>query len=53
MLNIADTVGAFTPTFFTMLVVMALVTTMLTAPILTRSAFAAPPRNTPAPWPSR
>jgi hypothetical protein len=28
-------VGAFTPTLFTMLVVMALVTTMLTAPILT------------------
>jgi Kef-type K+ transport system membrane component KefB len=35
VLNIAYTVGAFTPTLFTMLVVMALVTTMLTAPILT------------------
>jgi Kef-type K+ transport system membrane component KefB len=34
VLNIAYTVGAFTPTLFTMLVVMALVTTMLTAPIL-------------------
>jgi Kef-type K+ transport system membrane component KefB len=35
VLNIAYSVGAFTPTLFTMLVVMALVTTMLTAPILT------------------
>jgi Kef-type K+ transport system membrane component KefB len=35
VLNIAYTVGAFTPTLFTMLVVMALVTTMLTTPILT------------------
>jgi Kef-type K+ transport system membrane component KefB len=35
VLNIAYTVGAFTPTLFTMMVVMALVTTMLTAPILT------------------
>jgi Kef-type K+ transport system membrane component KefB len=35
VLNIAYTVGAFTPTLFTMLVVMALVTTMITAPILT------------------
>ena len=35
VLNIAYTVDAFTPTLFTMLVVMALVTTMLTAPILT------------------
>jgi Kef-type K+ transport system membrane component KefB len=34
VLNIAYTVGAFTPTLFTMLVVMALVTTMLTTPIL-------------------
>jgi Kef-type K+ transport system membrane component KefB len=34
VLNIAYSVGAFTPTLFTMLVVMALVTTMLTAPIL-------------------
>jgi Kef-type K+ transport system membrane component KefB len=35
VLNIAYTVGAFTPTLFTMLVVMALVTTMLTTPVLT------------------
>jgi Kef-type K+ transport system membrane component KefB len=35
VLNIAYSVGAFTPTLFTMLVVMALLTTMLTAPILT------------------
>jgi Kef-type K+ transport system membrane component KefB len=35
VLNIAYTVGAFTPTLFTMLVVMALITTMLTTPILT------------------
>jgi Kef-type K+ transport system membrane component KefB len=35
VLNIAYTVGAFTPTLFTMLVVMALVTTMITTPILT------------------
>ncbi len=35
VLNIAYTVGAFSPTLFTMLVVMALVTTMLTAPLLT------------------
>jgi Kef-type K+ transport system membrane component KefB len=35
VLNIAYTVGAFTPTLFTMLVVMALVTTMLTTPLLT------------------
>jgi Kef-type K+ transport system membrane component KefB len=35
VLNIAYTIGAFTPTLFTMLVVMALVTTMITAPILT------------------
>jgi Kef-type K+ transport system membrane component KefB len=34
VLNIAYSVGAFTPTLFTMLVVMALVTTMLTAPLL-------------------
>jgi Kef-type K+ transport system membrane component KefB len=34
VLNIAYNVGAFTPTLFTMMVVMALVTTMLTAPIL-------------------
>ncbi|MGC2400014.1 MAG: cation:proton antiporter [Acidobacteriaceae bacterium] len=34
VLNIAYSVGAFSPTLFTMLVVMALVTTMLTSPIL-------------------
>jgi Kef-type K+ transport system membrane component KefB len=34
VLNIAYTVGVFTPTLFTMLVVMALVTTMITTPIL-------------------
>ncbi|HUZ05827.1 MAG TPA: cation:proton antiporter [Acidobacteriaceae bacterium] len=34
VLNIAYNVGAFTPTLFTMLVVMALVTTMITIPML-------------------
>lgn len=34
VLNIAYNVGAFSPTLFTMLVVMALVTTMITMPIL-------------------
>ncbi|TCK75339.1 Kef-type K+ transport system membrane component KefB [Acidipila rosea] len=34
VLNIAYNVGAFSPTLFTMLVVMALVTTMLTNPVL-------------------
>lgn len=34
VLNIAYNAGVFTPTLFTMLVVMALVTTMLTAPML-------------------
>jgi Kef-type K+ transport system membrane component KefB len=34
VLNIAYNVGAFTPTLFTMLVVMALVTTMITTPLL-------------------
>jgi Kef-type K+ transport system membrane component KefB len=34
VLNIAYNVGAFTPTLFTMMVVMALVTTMSTAPAL-------------------
>jgi len=34
VLNIAYNVGAFTPTLFTMMVVMALVTTMITAPVL-------------------
>jgi Kef-type K+ transport system membrane component KefB len=35
VLNIAYSLGAFTPTLFTMLVVMALLTTMLTTAILT------------------
>ncbi len=34
VLNIAYNAGVFTPTLFTMLVVMALVTTMLTSPLL-------------------
>ncbi len=34
VLNIAYNVGAFSPTLFTMMVVMALVTTMITAPVL-------------------
>jgi Kef-type K+ transport system membrane component KefB len=34
VLNIAYNVGVFSPTLFTMLVVMALVTTMLTSPLL-------------------
>jgi Kef-type K+ transport system membrane component KefB len=34
VLNIAYNAGVFSPTLFTMLVVMALVTTMLTSPIL-------------------
>jgi Kef-type K+ transport system membrane component KefB len=34
VLNIAYNVGAFSPTLFTMLVVMALITTMITTPIL-------------------
>jgi hypothetical protein len=34
VLNIAYNAGVFTPTLFTMLVVMALVTTMLTSPML-------------------
>ncbi len=33
-MNIAYTAGAFSPTLFTMLVIMALVTTAGTAPIL-------------------
>lgn len=36
VLNIAYNVGAFSPTLFTMLVVMALLTTMSTTPILNR-----------------
>ena len=53
VLNIAYSVGACTPTLFTMLVVMALITTMLTTPILTSSAYAAPPGSSPAPYPSQ
>jgi hypothetical protein len=34
VLNIAYNVGAFSPTLFSMMVVMALLTTMSTAPIL-------------------
>ncbi len=34
VLNIAYNVGAFSPTLFTMLVVMALLTTMITTPML-------------------
>jgi Kef-type K+ transport system membrane component KefB len=34
VLNIAYSVGAFSPTLFTMLVLMALITTMCTNPIL-------------------
>ena len=34
MLNIGYNVGVFSPTLFTMLVVMALVTTMCTTPVL-------------------
>jgi len=34
VLNIAYDVGAFSPTLFTMMVVMALVTTMSTAPVV-------------------
>src|ERR1700734_15000 len=34
VLNLAYSVGAFTPTLFTMLVVMALITTMITTPLL-------------------
>jgi Kef-type K+ transport system membrane component KefB len=47
VLNIAYTVGAFTPTLFTMLVVMALVTTMLTAPILTLLGIRGSPKRQP------
>jgi Kef-type K+ transport system membrane component KefB len=34
VLNIAYSAGAFSPTLFTMLVLMALVTTMCTTPLL-------------------
>jgi Kef-type K+ transport system membrane component KefB len=48
VLNIAYSVGAFTPTLFTMLVVMALVTTMLTAPMLTLLGIRGAPLKRPA-----
>jgi len=43
VLNIAYTAGAFSPTLFTMLVIMALVTTASTVPILNRIKFTADP----------
>lgn len=43
VLNIAYTAGAFSPTLFTMLVVMALVTTASTVPMLNRIKFPADP----------
>jgi K+:H+ antiporter len=43
VLNIAYTAGAFSPTLFTMLVIMALVTTASTVPILNRIKFPADP----------
>ncbi len=45
VLNIAYSVGAFTPTLFTMMVVMALVTTMLTTPLLTLLGIRGTPRK--------
>jgi Kef-type K+ transport system membrane component KefB len=45
VLNIAYTVGAFTPTLFTMLVVMALVTTMITTPILSALGIRGPAKK--------
>jgi Kef-type K+ transport system membrane component KefB len=47
VLNIAYSVGAFTPTLFTMLVVMALVTTMITTPILSALGIRGPARKKP------
>ena len=49
VLNIAYSVGAFSPTLFTMLVVMALVTTMLTAPTLTLLGIKGTARKAAAP----
>jgi Kef-type K+ transport system membrane component KefB len=43
VLNIAYTAGAFSPTLFTMLVIMALVTTASTVPILNWIKFPADP----------
>ncbi len=45
VLNIAYTLGAFTPTLFTMMVVMALVTTMLTTPLLSLLGIRGTPRK--------
>jgi Kef-type K+ transport system membrane component KefB len=45
VLNIAYTIGAFTPTLFTMLVVMALVTTMITTPILSALGIRGPAKK--------
>jgi Kef-type K+ transport system membrane component KefB len=45
VLNIAYSVGAFTPTLFTMMVVMALVTTMLTTPLLSLLGIRGTPRK--------
>jgi hypothetical protein len=43
LLNIAYTAGSFSPTLFTMLVIMALVTTASTVPILNWIKFPADP----------
>jgi Kef-type K+ transport system membrane component KefB len=45
VLNIAYSLGVFTPTLFTMLVVMALVTTMCTTPILSLLGIHGPERK--------
>jgi Kef-type K+ transport system membrane component KefB len=42
VLNIAYNVGAFSPTLFTMMVVMALMTTVSTTPILNVLGFGSP-----------
>ncbi|HEY6447103.1 MAG TPA: cation:proton antiporter [Acidobacteriaceae bacterium] len=47
VLNIAYNVGAFSPTLFTMLVVMALMTTMCTTPILNRLGLEDAERHSP------
>jgi Kef-type K+ transport system membrane component KefB len=49
VLNIAYNVGAFTPTLLTMMVVMALVTTMCTAPVLNLLGIRGVSRNAAAP----
>ena len=48
VLNIAYNVGAFTPTLFTLMVVMALVTTMCTAPMLNMLGVQRAERTSPA-----